>query len=227
MSYFHLELDTRPPATPTLLINGGAAFATVRDVQVALSSADYAGGSADVDDMLIWGDVDPAADPFVQPDEGDSQWLNFTPDYVVRLSPGDGRKRIYARLRDDVCNVTPVFTDFIDLSEGGPSVEIVTPVDRGRISKTAPCDLATFAWEASLAFDRFEVRVVPSIGSPWGAGTIIPTTSGSLNTSGTGSFLAETPIITQIRGADLEAASPGDTSKVVKVFVRSGGVWSP
>ncbi len=225
---FTLTLDTRPPANPVILIAGGAAVTGAPEVVVQLDSADYEGGMGDVVDMKIWGDVDPTTDPAIQPLEVDSDWVTFDPDLNVRLSAGDGRKHLYAKLRDDVNNATLAFTDFIDLDSTSPIVSITTPVDEAKISKVSPSNTATFSWQASNDFDRYEVRVVPSVGSPHVAGVPIPSTAGSANVSGTGSFPADTPIVTQIKGTDLQTASPGDTTKIIKVFVRdaSTAVWS-
>jgi len=227
---FTLTLDTKPPAAPALLIEGGVAVTGRRTATVALSSADYLAGSRDVAEMKLWGDVEPGSDPLVAPLEADALWQAFQPTYTIRLSEGAGRKTLYARLKDDVCNETVVFSDFIDLNLTVPVVTVVTPINRSRISKTAPCDLAVFSWESSLAFDRYEVRVVPTEGSPQGAGAIIPTTAGSVNVAASGqTWPAETAITTTIRGTDLATASPGDGNKIIKIFVRKAGtgVWSP
>ena len=226
-AHFTLTLDTQAPASPSLLLNGGAAVTGVPEVSVSLSTADYQAGARDVAMMRLWGDVDPAADPLVQVAEQDSAWQTFAVDYVVRLSAASGRKHLYARLKDDVCNETVAFTDFIDLNTLTPVVTIVSAVDKSRISKVAPCNTALFLWEANRPFVRYEVRVVPHNGSPQQAGVLIGTGNGSANTSGVGAFPATTSITTVINGADLEAASPGDTQKVIKVFVRDQqGVWS-
>lgn len=227
MSYFYLELDTRPPANPTLLINGGAAYTGKREVQIAVGTADYQAGSRDVQMMKLWGDVDNGADALVQTTEAASAWQTFDPEYVVRLSNVSGRKTINARLKDDVCNETVTFCDFIDLDLNSPVVTVTQAIDKGRVSKTAPCDAATFGWQSSRAFVRYEIRVVPNVGSPQQAGTVIGTGHGSINVIGVGSFQASTTILSTIKGADLEVASPGDTRKVIKAFVRdSNGVWS-
>lgn len=224
---FTLVLDTAPPVNPGLLLNGGATVTGAREVTVTLSSADYLTGSRDVTWMRLWGDVDPLGDPQVHPLEADSGWLPFDPDYAVRLSDGSGRKTVRARLRDDVCNDTVEFSAFIDLDLTSPVVQMVTAVDRSRISKVAPCATALFTWQSTRPFDRYEVRVVPNIGSPHGAGVVIGTAHGSANTTGVGAFEALVPMPTTIHGADLEIASPGDTVKVIKVFVRDlDGVWS-
>lgn len=227
-SFFTLTLDTQPPASPEVLINGGAIASGSRDVRVALRTADYQTGAHDVTKMRIWGDVDPTADPKIQMAELDSTWMAYSEEVVVRLATGTGRKHVRARLMDDVCNVTLEFSDFIDYDPALPVITVVSPVTRSRISKTAPCRQAMFAWQSSHAFDRYEVRVVPNVGSPHQAGILVGTGHGSTNVSADGTFAANTAISTVIDGADLEAASPGDGSKVVKVFVRSTtGVWSP
>lgn len=224
---FLLTLDTQPPADPTLVINGGAPFTGQTEVLVTLSTADYQAGHRDVKSVRLWGDVDPSADPSVQVAERDSAWQDFRENVVVRLSPGPGRKYIKARLVDDVCNETVEFCGFIDLDIALPVVEITTAVDRSRISKVAPCNTSLFVWQAHSDFVAFEVRVVPSVASPHTAGVRIPTMSGSSGTQGVGAFSGRTPMVTTVNGADLEAASPGDGAKHVKVFIRDReGRWS-
>ena len=45
--------------------------------------------------------------------------------------------------------------------------------------------------------------------------------------SATGTFTADTAISCSITGADLEKASSGDGSKIIKVFVKNtAGTWS-
>lgn len=222
-AHFTVVLDTAPPASPVLLVNGGADRTGDRVVMVALATP-----SLDVAEMKIWGDIDPTANPLFQATEGASDWTLWSPEVAIRLSAGTGRKYLYARLKDDVCNETPAFTDWIDYDADAPVVAITNPPDRTRISATAPCDTTTFSWECGHDFTDYMVRVVPSIGSPREAGVLVGTTHGSTGTAGTGSFPASTPRTTTVRGADLLAASPGDGSKVVKVFCKdTAGVWSP
>lgn len=224
---FTLTLDTTPPADPGLLVNGGAASTGSQNVMLSISTADYSGGARDVTEMRIWGDVDDTVDANVQPTEDGSSWTLYNPSKVIRLSAGTGPKRVFARLRDDVCNETAAFTTTVTLDTSIPVVSIVVPVDRGKISKVAPCNRAMFVWTADRDFVAYEVRVVPTAGSPHGSGVPVPTNAGSANTSGVGTFVASAPVTTVIDGTDLETASPGDTSKVVKVFVRDNtGAWS-
>jgi hypothetical protein len=227
-SFFTLTLDTSAPANPALLINGGAAVTGAQVAQVVISTTDLDGGARDVTQMKLWGDVDPTADPAVQVHEADSAWIGFDADTVVKLSAGSGRKTLYARLRDDVLNETLPFSDFIDLDTTAPVVTITTAVDRSRISKVPGADTAIFTWQSSRAFTHYEIRVVPNAGSPHQAGVPLHGVNGSTGVSGDGNFGATQPMTTVIKGADLEAASPGDTTKLIKVFVLdTDGAWSP
>lgn len=70
--------------------------------------------------------------------------------------------------------------------------------------------------------------MVPAANSLQAAGVVIPTTGGSENTSGAaGGYKANTNISVTINGADLETASAGDGTKIVKIFVKNAaGTWS-
>lgn len=219
---FTLVLDTEPPANPTLTMNYGATVTGDPVVIVNLASV-----SEDTQEMLIWGDVDASADSTVQPLEADSTWTLYATDKAVRLDATPGTKHLFARLRDDVCNETAILAATIVLDLDTPVVSVTTPPDRSRVSKVAPCDNALFRWQSSKPFVAYAVRVVPNPGSPSTAGFPISTSGGSVNTSGVGAFPANTPITTVVNGSDLEAASPGDTAKTVKIFVQDqDGVWS-
>jgi hypothetical protein len=215
---FTVNLDTSPPAAPTMTIEWSALATGSRTVTAMLDSADYQRGSQDVAEMKIWGDVDPTADALVQPTENGSTWQIFRKSLVLALSPGPGPKQIRGRLRDDVYNETTVFGTSIIFDSGYPVVSITRGVERSRISKVPPFNTLTFFWSSSLDYDQAELRVVPGPGSPHTSGI-------SLHTFLPGSAGAETQ--TTIDGAGLALASPGDWQKVLKVFVRStAGVWS-
>jgi len=219
---FTLTLDTTPPANPAFDLNYGAVVTGDAVVIASLTSV-----SEDVQEMLIWGDVDPSADSTVQSLEADSTWTLYSADKAIRLDGSPGPKTVFARLRDDVCNETAILRADITLDLDTAVVSIVTPPDRTRISKVAPCDNSLFRWQANKDFVRYDVRVVPNPGSPQSAGFPIGMTNGSAQTSGVGSFPANVPITTVVNGSDLEAASPGDAAKTVKVFVQDqDGVWS-
>ena len=216
-----MVLDTTPPASPALLLDAGAATTGSQTVAVSLTTSDL-----DAVEMKVWGDVDPSADVAVQTSELASAWITYAQSKTVHLAAGDGRKYLYARLRDDVGNPTVVFSDFIDLNTATPVVALTTPLDRGRVSLISPYHQATFGWESSLPFTDYQARLVPSVSSPHLAGIAVPTSGGSLHVSGSGTFPATTTILTTVRAADLLAASPGDGPKRIKVFVRAAGVWS-
>jgi hypothetical protein len=88
--------------------------------------------------------------------------------------------------------------------------------------------VASFSFQVDQVFDEYKVKVVPSSGSLESAGTLIPTTNGSTNMSGSaGGYPATTNINSTIDGRDLELADAGDGTKVVKIFVRDpSGNWS-
>jgi hypothetical protein len=225
---FVLILDTAPPSNPSISLNGGADYTGDQIVQARLGTGDYDAGQRDVLEMKLWGDVDPTADPSVDDSEGLSSWQPYQEYINVKLAPGDGIKFVYAKLRDDVGNETVAFVDSLTLDTVRPVVTITSGVDHARVSKVAGHDTATFSWESNQPFVEYVVRAVPTSGSPFNAGVPILTTHGSTGVAGTGAFAALTPITSAIHGADLEVANPGDTPKVVKVFVRnSAGNWSP
>ena len=223
---FTLSLDVQAPASPTLSINSGATGTGEQPVWVTMGTADYEGGADDVSQMKIWGDVDSGADLTIQPTEGASSWIMYADLTPVLLSAGTGRKTLYARLRDDVGNTTVPFSDFIDLDASIPVIDITTAIDRSRISKVSPYSTASFTWTPSMDVVAYEVRVVPSHGSPHQTGVALGTAHGSIHVSGAAVDAAE-QVVTTISGADLEAASPGSNAKVLKVFVRTAdGIWS-
>lgn len=92
----------------------------------------------------------------------------------------------------------------------------------------ATFNVSAFSFSANADFEEYKIKVVPSESSLENAGTQIPVTSGSTNTSGTeGGYKADTAINVTINGADLEAASSGDGVKIIKVFVKNAaGTWS-
>ena len=81
---------------------------------------------------------------------------------------------------------------------------------------------------SDVAFVEYKVCVVPTNSSEENAGTVIPTTGGSINTSGSeGNYPASEAISVTINGTDLATASSGDGVKIVKVFVKTAaGLWS-
>lgn len=218
-------LDPVPPANPVLVVNGGVGVTGVLVVNAQITSGDANAGDNDVTSMLIWGDVDPTIDPSVQPLQINSQWIAYNPNYLIQLSALVGLHTIYAMLRDDVGNVTVAFSTTIVYDPTVPQITISVPLSVGRISITSPFDTTQFGWQSSLAFQAYQIRVVPTPNSPVTAGVAIPSIAGSINVAGN-SGLANTTVTTVIKGLDLAIAAPGVGNKIVKAFCQSGGKWS-
>lgn len=216
-SFFNLILDTLAPAGLALQLNSGATYATSNTVTAAISLSDE---SKTGYQMKIWG-IKAAAE------EADASWETFTTSKSLVLTDGDGLKTVYIKVRDDVGNETAAVSASITVNTAVPVVTITGP-DKSRISKVSGFDTCAFSFTSDVDFEEYTVRVVPSTSSLHDAGTEIPTTGGSTNTSGSaGGYKKATAINVTIKGADLESASSGDGTKVVKVFVKNAaGTWS-
>jgi hypothetical protein len=226
-SSFNVVVDTTAPGGATLSLNGGAAFVASQAITATLNTSDTPTTGYQI---LIWGDVDPAANASIQTTQGASAWItpgSFAAAQAVTLSAGDGLKTINARIRDDVWNETATLTQTITLDTVAPTVNITTGPDTTKVSTTAGKRTVNFSFTVgSEAITAWEVAVVANAGSVRGSGTVIGNTNGSTGVSG-GALNAATvqPVVLDAR--DLQAASAGDGTKVVKVFVRdASGSWS-
>ena len=196
-SYFNLILDTLAPSGVSVSINSGAQYTTNTSVQLSIRCSD---SDTTGYQMKIWGINGVAT-------ESAASWETYATSKTVTLPSGDGLKTVYIKVRDDVYNESTSASDSITLNTSVPTVTI-TGSDVIKNSKVAP-------------------RNVPSISSLESAGTTIGTANSSTNMSGTGTFKADTSISCTITGADLETASSGDGSKIIKVFVKNeAGTWS-
>lgn len=216
-SYFNLTLDTTAPSGVTLSINDGALYATSTAVTLTIATTD---GVTTGYQMKVWG-IDGVTD------EGSASWENFSASKSVNLTSGDGLKTVYIKVRDDVGNESAQVSDTITLNTTVPVVTITGP-DKSKISKVTGFNTSIINFTSDVAFEEYKVCVVPQNNSTQDAGTIIGTTNGSINTSGSdGDYPASENIQVTINGADLEVASSGDGVKIVKVFVRNAaGTWS-
>lgn len=215
-SYFNLSLDTLPPSGLTVALNGGAVYTASASVTltVTISDTNTAGYQ-----MKVWGVSGKAA-------EAGASWETYTASKIVTLDGGDGLKTVFVKVRDDVGNETAAVSAGITLDTAVPVITITGP-DVDTISKVSGFDSAVASFTVDSDFVEYRVCAVPATNSLVAAGTVIPTTAGSVNTSGAGSFAANTPISVTIKGADLEAASPGDGVKIIKVFAKdAAGNWS-
>jgi hypothetical protein len=178
---FTLTLDTTAPTTPTFSVNAGATYATTQAVTGNFSTADSSTAGYQI---KIWGDVDPADNANIQTTEGASSWITYSAAQAFKLSTGDGLKNLSARIRDDVGNQTAILTDSITLDTTLPVPNITVAASPTKISKVATFDTSTFTFQSDTAIQAWKVKVVPSAGSLESAGTTIPTTAGSANTTG-------------------------------------------
>lgn len=216
-SFFNLTLDTLAPSGLTLSIDNGAVYATKAAVALAIGVSD---GDTTGYQMKIWG-ISGAET------EADATWETYAASKSVTLTAGDGLKTVYIKVRDDVGNESAAVSDTITLDTAVPVVSITGP-DKSKISKVAGYNSAAFSFSANVDFEEYKVCVAPATTSLQDAGTVIPTTNGSANTSGSaGGYAKDTAINVTVKGADLEAASSGDGVKIVKVFVKNAaGTWS-
>lgn len=216
-SYFNLTLDTLAPAGLAATLNDGAIYTTTATVTLGLTLTDDVTTGYQ---MKIWG-VDGVDD------EASAAWETYTSSKSITLSAGDGLKTVYVKVRDDVGNETAAVSDSITLDTAVPAVTITGP-DKSKISKVVGFNAAVISFLSDVAFEEYKVCVVPATNSLQSAGVVIPTTGGSENTSGTaGGYAADTNISVTINGTDLETASAGDGTKIIKVFVKNAaGTWS-
>lgn len=231
-SSFNVVLDTTAPGGAALALNGNASYTTSVDITAALTTTDNPVTGYQI---LIWGDVNPAFNASIQTTQGASAWITptwtgtgpFTANQAVRLATGDALKTINARIRDDVWNETATLTKTITLDTVVPTVDITTGPDTTKVSTTAGKRTVNFTFTVgSEAITAWEVAVVANSGSARGSGTVIGTTNGSTGVSG-GAKTASSTQAVSIDGRDLQAASAGDGTKVVKVFVQdAAGNWS-
>ena len=217
-SYFNLTLDTTAPAGVTLQINSGALYATSRPVTLTIGVSDEQTTGYQ---MKVWGDIDGASE------EAAASWETFATEKSVTLTTGDGLKTVHVKIRDDVGNESADVTDTITLNTAVPVVTVTGP-DKSRISKVSGFDTSIINFTSDVAFDEYKVCVVTANSSTQDSGMTIGSTHGSINTSGTsGDYPASESIQVTIKAADLEAASSGDGTKIVKVFVKTeAGIWS-
>ena len=216
-SYFNLTLDTTAPSGLTLSINDGALYATSTAVKLTIGLSDEVTTGYQ---MKIWG-IDGVDE------EASASWDTFAKTKSVNLTSGDGLKTVHIKVRDDVGNETEEVSDDITLNTAVPVVTITGP-DKTKISKVEGFNKSKITFTCDVDFAEYKVCVVPQTSSTQDAGTVIPTTAGSINTSGSdGSYPKTTPIEVTITGTDLETASSGDSVKIVKVFVKTAaGIWS-
>lgn len=223
-NYFSLTLDTTAPSSPSIVLDGGATYATQQLIDATISTGD---GATVGYQMKIWGSVDGTENVNIQSTEGASSWITFNTTQQVKLSSGDGNKTINLKIRDDVLNESSEVSDSVILDTTVPVVTIIGP-DVPKISKVAGANVCSFSFTCDTIFNEYKVKVVSASGASHDTGVQLLETNGSINMSGNvGGYPASTPINCQITGLDLETASAGDSAKTIKVFVKDeSNQWS-
>ena len=217
-SFFNLVLDTTAPQSLSLKINDGAQYTTSTEVTLSISVTDEVTTNYQ---MKIWGIASAE-------DEGSASWETFANSKTVNLSSGDGAKTVYIKVRDDVYNETSAVSAQIILNTVVPTVTIVGP-DVAKISKVSGKNVSSFTFTSNVTIIAWKVLVVKTSDALHDAGTNvqIPDDGGSVNMQGNETKTTGDSISCTIYGADLETASSGDGTKIVKVFVQNeAGTWS-
>lgn len=226
-SYFNLVIDTTGPGGVTLALNGNATYTTAQIITAAINTSDTPTTGYQI---KVWGDVDPAYNASIQTTEGASAWMtpgSFVANQSVKLAAGDGLKTINVRVRDDVYNESGTVTKTITLDTGVPTVSITSAPDATKLSAQAGKRTVNFSFTVGAeAIQAWEVAVVSSGASVRGSGTVIGVTNGSTGVSGN-ALAANAVQAVSIDARDVIAASAGDGTKVIKVFVQDdSGNWS-
>lgn len=218
-AFFNLTLDTLAPQNCSVVINSGAARTNIADVTLAIAT-----GDADTTGytMKVYGDIVGASSA------DEAVWEAYSAEKAVELTAGDGVKTVYVVIRDDVWNEAAAVSDFIELDTTAAVVTISGP-DVSKVSEVEQKNISTFTFVVDEAFQEYKVMVVATEGAAHDAGTLIPTTAGSVNTSGAaGNYEADTAIEVKIHATDFKTAKGGaDGVGIVKVFVKDlTGNWS-
>lgn len=233
MAYFTLRLDTVGPASPTIDIGG-----TYTANQLITASIGTGDSVTTGYGMKFWGDIDPAwaksngilpaGSASTSVTEAEALWLSYATSRQLQLSAGDGLKNVYMKLRDSVHNQSSQVSDSITLDATLPTVTIVNgKADVDELAVNTDRNTANFSFYSSEDFVEFKVCYVGGSGATQDQGITVGTAGGSLNTSGTGTYTANTNYNVTLKGEDIQTANSGDGTKGIKVFVKdSSGQWS-
>ncbi|MBQ8209914.1 MAG: hypothetical protein IJZ35_04970 [Clostridia bacterium] len=245
-SYVNVTLDTTGPQGVSVCINGDEERTS--DTQISLAI-----GCSDSDttnyQMKIWCDA-------MDITEEEAQWEDYSSEKSVTINHYlvvDNTVTVYVRLRDDVWNESVTVFDSITVYTENPTVNIAN-ITRVRISKIPAASTDTIAnrmfprnksvitFTVDRDCDDVRVMVVEDINALYDdpANVLIPIEGGSSVmdadgedvTGGIGGLSlsganANASYLVNIKGADLETASPGDGIKVIKIFAHEyDGNWS-
>ena len=213
----------KPAATDISSVKIGSVEQTLTtDYTYDASTGTISFVTAPADESVI--SITYTKDVLLESDVPRQSFTKPTTSINVNFPETTGNVTVSARLWDDVENQSNVgsITVYCDLTN--PVVSITSITANGltppKISCISGKDVATIIWEASEIYTEYKVCVVSAENAAQNAGVVIPSTAGSTNVSGTGTFPAGTSVTTTIKGADLATASSGDGTKIIKIFVK-------
>ena len=243
------ELDETVPAATLALRVADDSAALPAHYAIAKFAAHVSGGDDALEgkavQYLIYGDFSYGAQSAQGVTESAAVWTDLVyadgKAYMVVsdmfMTEGEGNKNVYLKVKDNAGNISTAAVQSVYYDPSAPEV-VVSGVDYNRISKmhTARHDNAAkfndethFVFTPSETIQAYKVvayanQDAAKAGS--NADAVIPSDAGSVNMSATGLSSAEA-VNAMIRGADLEAAVPGDGIKIVVVYVQDlAGTWS-
>ena len=230
-SFDTIYYDASGPTLASISINSGAEKSGSTGVLVSFNVSP---SDAYVSEFLVWGDL-ANGETSKSLAEAGAGWVAFdvmgTPNESLQyLTIGDGIKSLTAVVRDDLANESSDESDSIELDQTAPIVQIQSGPTPSKISLVSGFDTSVFSWYwEAVGTDVGETGLyqieVGTNASGMGFGTVIPTTGGSENitgslaAAGTGtpeSAAADTGnhILTTVKGADLDAAGAEGSNRV-------------
>lgn len=245
--YFNITLDTVGPQGVSICVNGDEEHTSDKQLSLEILCSD---NDTTNYQMKIWSNVLLESDS-----EENAKWEDYSREKILTIDseiPENTEATFYVKLRDDVWNESETASDNITIYTQNPTV-IIASITRDRISKipAAPSEspfdklfsknTSMIIFGADRDCDDLKIMVVQDINAFYDdpANVLIPTDGSSCITNDDGEILTgsggmQISQITEraayrayIKGADLEAASPGDGVKIIKIFAHErNGEWS-
>ena len=212
-------VDTTAPEAPVIDIDGAGVIYTANQAGFLDLQVD-----ADTAEILIFGDVDPAADANIQLTQDASKIIPAVNQVPITLSAGDGKKVINVISYDKVGNYSSAIAAEIYLVT---KLATITVADQNAavISLQPGDDAVSFDFTADVDIAAWTVAIVGDENATFDQAIVIPNTYGSV-VSGT-AVIAGVVANVAVRTEDIEAANAGDGNKIIKVFAQNmAGTWS-
>jgi len=255
------ELDQEDPVATLVLRKADDSDAQPARVNVQPFAARISGTddtqTGTAVEYKLWGDFnsDGGSTGTTEPENWSTLTYESGQTYMLitglKCTSGDGTKNVNLKVRDNAGNVSPLATQSFYYDTTPPTVEVsdidyqqISKVHELRLSGTTPAPVAdkyademhfSFAPDSTCqAFKCCAYLTQEAAAGGSAADTAIPTTAGSTNMSGTGTYAASVKINSMLKGADFETALGGvekagdkDGTHYVVVYVQDeGGNWS-